>query len=114
MPNRLTITNQKGATIRTAAGTGAGIIRPAANGTVLDYQFILNAPNGDQWALLTSIDPVTNREWRFGGDRTFAYVAVYVNGVNYADLQPDPTTPTDKLWNELIDKLITVLQGMKK
>jgi hypothetical protein len=89
MPNRLTITNPKGATLRTAPNTSGGILRPAKAGTVLDYVATIPYANGDVWAMLTQTDPITQRPWRYGKDEAAVFVAVYVGGVEYATLQPD-------------------------
>lgn len=110
--NRLTVVNQKGANIRIAPNTGAGIIRQAKAGTVLDY--VLCPPpysNGDVWAMLTSIDPETLRPWRTSSvGETSAFVAVYVGGIEFAKLMPDNSGE----WNEALAAVSQAIERLKR
>lgn len=92
MTNKLVVTRETYATIRTGPSKAGGEIRRAPLGTELEYAFQLPAlPNGDKWAVLTSIDPKSGHPWLFGGLETSAFIAVYVGGTEYAKLYPAPT-----------------------
>ena len=106
----LTITAIKGVTIRTGPSTSGGAIRSAPLGTVLEFVNVLKAPNGDRWAQLGLTDPKTGEPWRFGGAVCFAFVAVYVNGVKYADAPEIETPGVDE--RAVIEKCIRALEGL--
>lgn len=111
----LTVINQQGVTIRTAPNTGAGSIRLARAGTVLEYQSIIELSGGDKWALLTSIDPEKAFPWHYGTSETVAFVAVYVKGVEYCKVHPDEKEGTfADGWNACLVSMGDLLPSLRK
>lgn len=113
MPNKLTIINVKGATIRTGPSTSGGEIYKVPLGTVLDFVNVLTSPSGDKWALLGLNDPKTGKPWRYNNAAIFAFVAVYVSGVPYADA-PEVPPAQDGERNALIDEVLAVIAALKR
>ncbi len=112
---KLTVTNQAGATVRTAPSTGAGSIRLASAGTVFDFQGTLELEGGDIWAVLTAKDPVTGHPWRYGPAETVAFIAVYVKGTPYCKLTVDESNGTfEQGWNACLDSLGELLPTLRK
>lgn len=80
------VENQQGANLRIGPATSAGILtdRKATQGTKLSVTGIVKTNAGrDRWLLLTEIDPKTQEVWRYNGQETSVYVALYVNGTHY-------------------------------